>query len=88
MLVDVFVFEGSAADEIAYYNPSLALFEILESYDHHAVAFEAAAPAVVAVFFVDFARGYKLEVAVRADVVVAAVAAETVEAESRGWDGV
>lgn len=52
------------------------------------MAFEAAAPAVVAVFFVDFTRCYELEVAVCADIVVAAVAAETVEAQRRGGNGV
>lgn len=82
------VVEGTAAYEIAEDDAALAFFVVFEADHRHAVAFQAAAPAVVAVLFTDFADGHETEVAVGADVVVAVVALEAVEARGGVGDGV
>lgn len=50
------------------------------------MAIDTAAPTVVAVFFTDFGCGHKFEVAVCADVVVAIVAFQAMEACHRRRD--
>lgn len=49
---------------------------------------DTSSPAIMAIVFTNFARHTEFQVAVCADVVVAVVADEAVEAGGRGWDGV
>jgi hypothetical protein len=70
----VAVFERPAADEVAHDDAQLPAVAVLEADDDHAVAAEAFAPAVDAVFLADAVRHHEFVVARHADVVVAGVA--------------
>lgn len=76
------VFQGATTHKIADNDAALAFFVVFETDYYHAVAREAAAPAVVSVFFVDFARCHEFEVAICTDVVVTAIAFQAMVARS------
>ena len=56
-MIEVFIFQRTASDKVTDDDSLLTLVMILESDHDHSMAFDAATPAVVAVFFADFARG-------------------------------
>jgi hypothetical protein len=84
----VLVFQSTSTHEIADNDAALAFFAVFEADYYHAVVSEAAAPAVVSVFFVDFARCYEFEVTVCTDIVVTTIAFQAMIAGIGGWDWV
>lgn len=56
-MIEVFIFQSTASDKVTDDHSFLTLVMILESDHDHSMAFNAATPAIVAVFFADFARG-------------------------------
>ena len=66
--------QGAATHKITDNDAALTFFVVFEADNYRAVAGKAATPAVVPVLFVDFACCHEFEVAVRADIVVTAIA--------------
>lgn len=86
--------EAAASDEVLHHDSTLSAAAVIESNNDHAVTFWTAAPAVVAVFGADAARGDLFRIAGCADIVVAGLcvghfahAGEAVEAGLGGFDG-
>lgn len=75
-------------DEVPDDDAALAHGRVFETDEDHAVAVQAAAPALVAVLTANHARGEEFGVAGRADVVVAGGALVAVEARLARLDGV
>lgn len=84
----MFIFQRPSANKIPHDNPPLSLLVLFKAYHNHPMALDTPSPAIVAIFFTDFPRHAEFQVAVCADVVVAVVADEAVEAGCGGGDGV
>lgn len=73
-MTDMLVLKGIATDQVADDDSSLSVVPVLKSDDDHSVGSETAAPAIMPILFADLGSCHELQVAVRADVIVAAVA--------------
>lgn len=76
------VFQGATTHKIADNDAALAFFVVFEADYYHAVTGEAAPPAVVSIFFGDFACCHEFEVAICTDVVVTVIAFQAMVAGS------
>lgn len=84
----MFILQRPPTNKVPHNNPPLALLVLFKAHHNHPMTLDAAPPAIVAILFADFARRAEFQVAVCADVVVAVVTDEAVEAGCGGGDGV
>lgn len=80
LVIDMFIFQRAPTDEIPHDHSALTLLVLFKANHDHTVALRTATPAVMSIFFANFARRAELQITVCADVVVPVVADETVEA--------
>lgn len=84
----MFILQRPPTNKIPCNNPPLSLIVLFKAHHNHSMTLDAAPPTIMAILFTDFARRTEFQVAVCADVVVAVVADEAVEARCGGRDGV
>jgi hypothetical protein len=73
----VLIFQSAATHKVADNDATLAFFVVFKANYYHTVTGETAAPSVVSVLLIDFARCHEFEVAVCTDVVITAIAFQT-----------